>query len=87
MVQGDGRYNLVESYKVAIIDFTYWRHALDDEFCWLCREVNEGIGLNKLMVVKSIKFVPPEVLNSTKCGCKSKIESLFFFIIKELTSC
>ena len=27
---------------MAIINSTYWRHALDNEFCWLCREVNGG---------------------------------------------
>ena len=45
---------------------------------------------NKLATMalpESIKVAPPEVLNSIKCGCKSKIESLFFSIIKELKSC
>ena len=27
---------------MAIINSTYWRHALVNEFCWLCRKVNGG---------------------------------------------
>lgn len=40
-----------------------------------------------MMLPESIKFALPKVLNSKKCGRKSKIESLFFSVIKELKRC